>query len=672
MGDFSSFHGRDSYPQGLSSEYIRRRRWTFQPALSGFNGFMPADGSAPFPWWENPNIPGRRQSHRYLREHAVFPTSLEHPFPHSRPSSEPSANHPPCDRQYRNPWLYIRPRVYNNIKQWASYRSRGHNESLYADHEANWRIRNVPFRPTPSSFDPVGVPPDHLSGQAAAVGGEKFPAGRRIPIASAHFPQASPRNSTYPNLNPSVETWPYDIHMRPDGIFTSQCYPDATVINHFEQYTSTGPDEEPLRNRSPIQGYRSTIDDDKFGALPEAWNQPNASQHPQEARNVDSWENIGRDSQPSCSPPEPWMPFPTTCSEQQPEQPDYFSYMSNPQSIPMPRSPTFNGRTRSSTSRWSRHRRRLPQESLRRITIQLRCLHNVDRKLKRERDHLRFERAVLRQEKEALRAEKSELRAERRRLQKAREYIHHHHRRYTCASSPGSFYTCSSDEESVDNGSGRTPPRTPSASDDGGCYYGTESDDDGGFEAEINDTKPSVPGTAEASAALERYNCAWAAHVAEPTSSTFAWPTPSLLPHPLTVAPHPLPRRLRSVNGNVNTDDLITYNTLTFFASAFNLRPAYTRTKNSQNGRWSWALGIEGLRGVDGELLGKMKAQVKKDVLRWHEDKRGKRGGDAEETCARAVYAGVFAFKEAIDEELERRKIDEKGDHPQRQGQRMW
>ena len=78
-------------------------------------------------------------------------------------------------------------------------------------------------------------------------------------------------------------------------------------------------------------------------------------------------------------------------------------------------------------------------------------------------------------------------------------------------------------------------------------------------------------------------------------------------------------------------------------------------------------LGIAGLERVEEGVLVGMKEQVKRDLVRWHEDKRrGRRGlggeedeegwGVEEEGWARGVYAGVFAVKGAVEGEVERRR----------------
>ena len=90
---------------------------------------------------------------------------------------------------------------------------------------------------------------------------------------------------------------------------------------------------------------------------------------------------------------------------------------------------------------------------------------------------------------------------------------------------------------------------------------------------------------------------------------------------------------------------------MAFFARAANLRPLYVFVeevvRGERTGQGSWEVGIRGLEGADKGVVGKVRSQARRDLMRWHEDKRGKRGG-VEEEWARAVYAGVFAVWKAV------------------------
>ena len=483
-------------------------------------------------------------------------------------------------------------------------------------------------------------PQAQSSRQAAAVGGEAFTAERTIPLGSTNL------NSTRAHSDPLIETWAYKLYMQSHDVLTPQGYPAGGLFDNLGPYNSTESAQEPLRNRSATHGHCSTIADNESERLPKARDEPNGKdRYGQEPENTETWENSDASSAYS-SPPEPWTPFPTSYSEQQPEAEDYFTYGRNPHSEPLPRcTQTFNEGIQYSIPQWSRHRRRLPRPSFRRVTSQLRHLQRTDRQLRRERNHLLYEQALLQEQKEALRAEKRALRAEWRQLRKAQ-----HAARDPWGRPQEDPYPNTSDDESIDSRSVRTPPGTPSPSESFSRPSSPSRDPSAAFEPRRNNTTPS------ASAALENYNQAWTSHAASPTSTPIPWPTASLLPYPLTVPPRPLPDALQPChrNQNPNTSDVITHNTQAFFARAFNLRPRYADTGDGRTEPRSGGFQFAGLEEADAELMGRMRAQVKRDMLRWHEDKRGRPGG-VEEAWTRAVYAGVFAFREAIEGEVKRR-----------------
>lgn len=410
--------------------------------------------------------------------------------------------------------------------------------------------------------------------------------------------------------------------MRSHDVLNPQGGPSATLFERARQYSSTEPTAKPFRNRSPTQGHCSTINDDESEGQPEAWDEPNTNDRDsQDPETTDTWENIGTSSTHS-SPPEPWTPFPTSYDEQPQQQEDYFTFRPRPRTRPAPHTPTFHDRSLPTPSPWPRPRRSSPPSSPQLLRSQLRHLQRFDRQLKRERHHLRHEQALLNQQRSALRAEKSHLRARWRRLHQTRP----------CARSPHphSSSSCSS-SGSIHNRSSRTPPGTPDPS------------------------PPRAYASASASpnpaAALESYNRAWASHTASPTRTPLPWPTTSLQPNALT---RPPPRHLRSPDAATSTADVVAYNTVAFFARAFGLRARYVLVEDEESGRGGWELGVAGLEGVGGEVVACMRAQVKMEVLRWHEDKRGRRGG-VEDGWARGVYAGVFAVKMAVDGEVKRR-----------------
>ncbi|KAF2860449.1 hypothetical protein K470DRAFT_264449 [Piedraia hortae CBS 480.64] len=133
---------------------------------------------------------------------------------------------------------------------------------------------------------------------------------------------------------------------------------------------------------------------------------------------------------------------------------------------------------------------------------------------------------------------------------------------------------------------------------------------------------------------FKAYEAAWSN--LPPNSSVIPYPTYNLHASPLREASY--------LNPTWSTETVIKANTQAFFLRAVGLRPRY---RDLGRGR------VElGFYHGDGDAMGKLGKLLKKEVLRWHSDRLGRReGGEnlVKDEIARAVFHAVVELKESLE-----------------------
>ena len=129
---------------------------------------------------------------------------------------------------------------------------------------------------------------------------------------------------------------------------------------------------------------------------------------------------------------------------------------------------------------------------------------------------------------------------------------------------------------------------------------------------------------------LDQYNRQWSTLLSGSSTDT-PWPTADLKAAALS-KPHL--RTPRALLRSANPQDLLKWNALNFFTSAFGSRATLKQTANGI---------VMNISTTSLEVVKAMRNQAREDIKRWHQDKLGCRDGElASDERAKAVFAAVY------------------------------